>query len=74
MRITPLTTKWDHLMMLCAREKEYLADARHPKVLKLVSKQIEEIAAEMGFSARQIERREFRAERENGRVKRILTE
>ena len=74
MRKTSLDTQWDHLMLLCAREKEYRADARHPKLLKLVSAQIEEIASAMGFSARQIDRREFRAERANGRVTRILVD
>lgn len=74
MRTTRLDTQWDHLMTLCQREKEYLAGDCHPKVLKLVSKEIDELAAELGFSPRQIERREFRAERQNGRVTRILVD
>jgi AraC-like DNA-binding protein len=72
MRSTRLDTQWHDLMSLCQREKEYRAERSHPKLLRLVSKQIDEIAGAMGFSPRQIERREFRAERDGDHITRIL--
>jgi hypothetical protein len=74
MRFTRLDSQWEHLMSLCQREKEYRSEQRHPKLVKFVSKQIDEIAGEMGFSERQIQRREFRAERDNGRITRLIIE
>jgi hypothetical protein len=67
-----LDEQWDHLMDLCRRERE-LADADHAKLLRLVSKEIDQLAAEMGFTPRQVVDREFRAERENGRIVRLIT-
>jgi hypothetical protein len=67
-----LDQQWDHLMDLCQREKE-LTDASHTKLLRLVSNEIDRLAAEMGFSPRQVIDREFRAERENGRIVRLIT-
>ena len=43
------------------------------QVLRLVSKEIDQLAAEMGFTPRQVVEREFRAERENGRIVRLIT-
>ncbi len=74
MRTTDFDAQWDHLMALCEREKEYRSAATHPKLLRLVSKEIDHIAAAMGFSDRQIERREFRAERKGWRITRIIRE
>ena len=59
-------------MDLCQREKE-LAGGGHAKLLRLVSKEIDQLAAEMGFAPRQVVDREFRAERENGRIVRLVT-
>jgi hypothetical protein len=64
--------QWDHLMDLCQREKE-LADGNHARLLRLIGKEIDRLAAEMGFSPRQVADREFRAERENGRIVRVIT-
>jgi hypothetical protein len=67
-----LDEQWDHLMDLCQREKE-LAGGGHAKLLRLVSKEIDQLAAEMGFTPRQVVDREFRAEREKGRIVRLIT-
>jgi hypothetical protein len=72
MKIKPLEQRWEHLMSLCASEARYLADGTHPRLRKLLAAEITELATEMGFSQRCIDTREFRAERENGRIVRIL--
>jgi hypothetical protein len=63
--------QWDHLMDLCRREKE-LASGDHGKLLRLVGKEIDRLASEMGFTPRQVADREFRAERVNGRIVRLI--
>ena len=63
--------QWDHLMDLCRREKE-LAGGDHGKLLRLVGKEIDRLANEMGFTPRQVADREFRAERVNGRIVRLI--
>jgi hypothetical protein len=72
MKRKPIDEQWDHLMDLCQREKE-LAGGNHARLLRLVSKEIDQLAAEMGFTPRQVVDREFRAERENGRIVRLIT-
>ena len=72
MKITPLDQRWQHLMALCESESRYRAEGTHPRLLKLLATEITELATEMGFSARCIATREFRAERERGRIVRIL--
>jgi hypothetical protein len=67
-----LDEQWDHLMDLCQREKE-LAGGGHAKLLRLIGKEIDQLAAEMGFTPRQVADREFRAVRENGRIVRLIT-
>jgi hypothetical protein len=74
MRTTPLDAQWQDLMSLCGREKQFRSEQRHPKLLRLVSAQIDEIAARMGFSARQIQSREFRAERVGDHITRVIVE
>ncbi len=74
MKLTPLDHRWQHLMSLCESESRFLKQGTHPRLLKLVTAEIEELAAEMGFSARCIATRDFRAERESGRIVRILTD
>jgi hypothetical protein len=64
--------QWDHLMDLCQREKE-LAGRDHATLLRLVGKEIDRLASEMGFTPRQVADREFRAVRENGRIVRVIT-
>jgi len=63
--------QWDHLMDLCRREKE-LAAGDHGKLLRLIGKEIDRLADEMGFTPRQVADREFRAERVNGRIVRLI--
>lgn len=71
-RSTPLDRKWAHLMSLCENETKFLADDRHPRLLRLVQAEIEELAREMGFSETAIATRDFRAERDGGRIVRII--
>jgi hypothetical protein len=63
--------QWDHLMDLCQREKE-LEGGNHARLLRLISKEIDRLATEMGFAPRQVADREFRAVRENGRIVRLI--
>jgi hypothetical protein len=72
MRVTELDRKWQELMTLCAKEKELLASRSHPRLLKLLSREIDRAAAALGFGPVQIEKREFRAERERGHIVRII--
>ena len=69
-----LQRKWDELMLLCRREKEYRTANTHAKLVALLGNDIAELAAALGFSPRQIASREFRAEREGGRIVRLITE
>jgi hypothetical protein len=74
-RPTALDTQWLNLMSLCASEARLKAEGRdHPKVMKLVNADIEQLAREMGFSERQIKTREFRAERDGRRITRIVAD
>jgi hypothetical protein len=72
MKRKQIDEQWDHLMDLCQREKE-LAGGNHTRLLRLVSKEIDQLAAQMGFTPRQVVDREFRAERVNGRIVRLIT-
>lgn len=74
MKIKPIDQRWQHLMSLCESEARYRADGTHPRLLKLLASEIVELATEMGFSARCIATREFRAERQHGRIVRILSD
>jgi hypothetical protein len=73
-KITPIDKQWEELMFLCRKESEFRKSGRHPKVLKLVSQQIDELAAQMGFSLQKIKTREFRSERSGGHIVRIVKE
>jgi hypothetical protein len=57
---------------LCGKEKEFLAAQSHPKLVRLVSKEIDRVASELGFSEAQIRNREFRAERDGDHIIRLL--
>jgi hypothetical protein len=72
MRVTELDRKWQELMSLCGKEKEFLAAQSHPKLVRLVSKEIDRVASELGFSEAQIRNREFRAERDGDHIIRLL--
>jgi hypothetical protein len=71
-RQTELDKRWRDLMGLCTKERDYSAELRHPKLLRFISRQIDELAAQMGFSQHQIKSREFRAERDGDRILRLL--
>ena len=71
MKKKKIDEQWDHLMDLCQREKE-LAGGNHARLLRLVGKEIDRLATEMGFAPRQVADREFRAVRENGRIVRLI--
>ena len=58
-------------MLLCTKERDYKAGSRHPKLLRLITEQIDELAAQMGFSPEQIGSREFRAERDGARIVKV---
>jgi hypothetical protein len=60
-------------MALCQNEAQYRADGTHPKLLRLLTTQIDELASEMGFSQRCIATRDFRAERDGDRIMRLIT-
>jgi hypothetical protein len=74
LNITPLERQWNELMFLCQREKEYLTDQTHRVLVKVVTRRIDELAREMGFSEAQIQGRNFRADKTDGRVTSIVTE
>jgi hypothetical protein len=73
-RRSQLDKQWQELMSLCAKEKEFRTDHPHPKLVILVGKQIDELAAAMGFSHNQIRTREFRAVRDGERIIRAIVE
>jgi hypothetical protein len=72
-RLTQLDKQWQELISLCAKEKEFRAENRHLKLVRVISERIEQLAAEMGFSDRLIQRREFRAEKNGDHISRIIT-
>jgi hypothetical protein len=74
MRLTELDRQWHELMALCAKEKEFLSARSHPRLVRLVTKEIERIAAEMGFAQGLIQRREFRAVRDGKHITNIIKE
>ena len=73
-RATDLDRQWQELMSLCATEKELRTDRRHPKLLQFVTRQIDRLASEMGFSEHRIATRDFRAERDGAHITRVLTD
>jgi hypothetical protein len=73
-RLSQFDKRWQDLMSLCAKEAELRAGQNHPKLLRFVSEQIDQMAAEMGFSSRQIRTREFRAERSGDHIVRPIVE
>ena len=61
-------------MSLCESEARFRSEGKHPRLLKLLAQEIDDLATQMGFSARCIQTREFRAERRHGRIVRILSD
>ena len=73
-KASALETQWQQLMTLCAAEKRFKSEGNHPKLLKIVKGDIDQLARDMGFSDRLIATRDFRAERHGSRIVRIITE
>ena len=71
---TTLDTQWQRLISLCASESRFKAEGNHPRLLKLLKGDIDELAREMGFSERLIVTRDFRAERQGDHIMRIVKE
>lgn len=69
-----LDRRWQDLMSMCQREREYLAEHRHPKLLRFITEQIDQLAADMGFSEQQIKKREFRAAKDGDHISRLFIE
>jgi hypothetical protein len=73
-RQSELDRNWRDLMSLCTKEREYKTESLHPKLLRLITRQVDELAAQMGFSQQQIRSREFRAEKDGEHISRLLIE
>jgi hypothetical protein len=71
-KLTSLDKQWRLLMTLCESEAKFRGEGGHPRLLKLLAADIKELANEMGFSARRISTRDFRAEREGDHILRIV--
>jgi AraC-like DNA-binding protein len=71
-RTTPLDKQWEELMALCRHEAQ-LRMTNHPKLLRFVGRQIDQLAREMGFNEALIRTREFRAERRGRHIVRVAT-
>jgi hypothetical protein len=74
MKNTRLDLQWQQLMALCESEVSLRAKGHQARLLNLVASDIERLAGEMGFSPKRIKTREFRAERADGHIVRIVTE
>ena len=74
MKLTSLDRQWQQLMALCETETKFRAAAGYARLKKLVALEIDQLAGAMGFSPRRIATRDFRAEREDGHIVRILNE
>jgi hypothetical protein len=72
MRSTHLDKQWEMLMDLCRKEAELEKEDKHPKLAKLVSDQLDQLARDLGFSEERIRLREFRAERDGPHIIRFI--
>ena len=71
---TLLEKQWDELMLLCQREKQYLDEQTHRVLVKVLTRRIDELARQMGFKEAQIQNRNFRADKTDGRITSIVAE
>jgi hypothetical protein len=71
-RLTNLDRQWQQLMALCASESKLRDAGDHPRLVRHVAAEIDQLATEMGFTPRRIASRDFRAEREGGHIVRIV--
>lgn len=74
MKITPLETQWTQLMALCESETRFRGEGGHDRLLKHLASEIEQLAGQMGFSARRIASRDFRAHRDGDRIIGLITD
>ena len=73
-KTTSLDKQWQQLMALCESESKFRSAGTHARLLKLLAREIDELAAVMGFSPRLTATRDFRARREGGHIIGIFTE
>jgi hypothetical protein len=73
-KITGLDRQWQHLMTLCESESRMRQEGTHPRLLKLLASEIAELGAQMGFDARRIASREFRAHRNGDHIVAIISD
>jgi hypothetical protein len=73
-KIPGLDKQWQQLMALCENESKMREEGTHPRLLKLIASDIDALAAELGFEARRIASREFRAERDGGHIVAIIND
>ena len=73
-KLTSLDKQWQQLMALCESESSFRSKGRQPRLLKLIDSDIMQLAGEMGFSARRIASRDFRAERDGDHIVRIIAD
>jgi hypothetical protein len=71
---THLDRQWQQLMSLCESEAKFQTTEQHPKLLRLIRSEIEELASQMGFPPRRIATRDFRAERRGDHIARIIND
>ena len=69
--MTEVEKQWQELMSLCDLECRF-RQGEHPKLLRLVSSRIDELAAAMGFQPQQIQTREFRAVRNGEHIVKLI--
>ncbi len=67
-RPTTLDSQWQRLMELCESEATFRSKGGHFKLLRLLAADIEQLGREMGFSARRIASRDFRARRQGDHI------
>jgi hypothetical protein len=71
---TTLDKQWQQLMTLCEGEARFRREGSHPRLLRLLAADIEELARTMGFSPHRIASRDFRAARDGAHIVAISTE
>jgi len=65
---TLLDKQWHRLMTLCESESQFRSKGGYSRLLRLLGSDIEQLAGEMGFSARRIASRDFRAQKDGDHI------
>jgi hypothetical protein len=73
-KVTPLDKQWQQLMALCESESTLREAGTHPRLVKHVAAEIEALAEQIGFTARRIATRDFRAHRIGGHIVAIIAD